>query len=304
MTGQNSHSYRPKIDPAYWEAIRDFVRDIAKTVELRIPYQLDAIYNGLTDFALWAWQTAGLPLDAATLFERSVIVYYTQVGCGQLTMAARGNRRSLLLRIEEVLRETGPTRLPPMPPSNPSEPYDAKQLVSVVSWARGQSTPSRRSNAHMLVTLGLGAGLSAQEIIALRVRDIHRDGPDIDVTIPEGRTRTVAMLREFADIMPNVQHEDGDAYAFRRGRTVAYVNAISNFVRRGNNAGLRPQTQRMRATWIVRHLNAGTPLSVLVAAAGLESLDALARFERFATPVPPDRAERALRYADVPATTR
>jgi hypothetical protein len=54
----------------------------------------------------------------------------------------------------------------------------------------------------------------------------------------------------------------------------------------------------MRATWIVHHLNANTPLTVLTTAAGLESLDALARFERFARRLDDERANRLLRYAE------
>ncbi|WP_123955388.1 site-specific integrase [Frondihabitans sp. 762G35] len=295
---KKSHAFRPFIDPAHWEAIRDLVEEVVRTVDGIIPYPVPAISKAVAGFALWCWQSAGLPLDAPAIFTREVIAYYAQVGCGSLTAAARGNRRSLLLRVSEVIVRTGPGRLPPLPPSDPSEPYDRKQLVSVVSWARGQSTQDRRANAHLLVALGLGAGLSAQEIIELRTSDVRRDGRDIDVFIRQGRERMVPMLREFADIVPDLNPATPDAFAFRPGRRLAYVNAISNFVARSRTLGLHPQSQRMRATWIVRHLDAGTPLRVLTKAAGLESLDALARFERFITDIPADTAIRALRYAD------
>jgi hypothetical protein len=75
------------------------------------------------------------------------------------------------------------------------------------------------------------------------------------------------------------------------------VNAITNFVNRGYSGGLRPSSQRMRATWIVCHLNARTPLNVLSTAAGLESIDALARFQPFMHPWPEDDARRLLRTA-------
>jgi hypothetical protein len=293
-----SHAFRPSIDPAYWEAIRDFVDEVTTTVSDEVPYPPSAIAKAVSGFALWGWRSAGLPLDAESIFTREVIAYYTQVGCGQLTAAARGNRRSLLLRVAEVVARTGPGRLPPMPASDPSEPYDRKQLVSVISWARGQSTADRRTNAHLLVALGLGAGLSAQEIIELRMSDIRRVGHDVDITIRSGRDRTVPMLHEFADIMPELAAAEPNTFAFRPGRRLAYVNAISNFVARSRVATIHPQTQRMRATWIVRHLDAGTPLLVLTRAAGLESLDALARFERFVAEIPSDTAARALRYAD------
>ncbi|MBM7803321.1 integrase [Curtobacterium luteum] len=298
---RDPHSYKPKIEPAYWEAIRDFVRSIVTQCEGHVPYSVLDLYRATTEFSLWGWQSAGLPLDIPGLFDRSIIAYYAQVGCGQLTAAARGNRRSLLLRMAEHLSKAPSTRLPPLPASDPSVPYDRREVVSVMSWARAQSTADRRKNAHVLVCLGLGAGLSAQEIIAVRNQDITRYGPDIDIdiTVASGRRRRVPMLGEFAGILPDTS-EDADAFAFRPGRRTTYTNAISNFIARGNSSGVRPHTQRMRATWLVRQLNARTPLSVLFQAAGLESLDALARFERFAAPVDPDAAARFLRFAADP----
>ncbi len=100
---------------AYWEAIRDFVRSVVTQCEGHVPYSVLDLYRATTEFSLWGWQSAGLPLDIPSLFDRSVIAYYAQVGCGQLTAAARGNRRSLLLRMAEHLSKAPSTRLPPLP---------------------------------------------------------------------------------------------------------------------------------------------------------------------------------------------
>jgi len=289
--------YQARINPAHWAVIREFVYNVVGTCESHVPYKARDMYNATAEFALWGWQSAALPLEVTGLFKRNVIAYYAEVGCGHLTAAARGNRRSLLLRMAEHLVKAEPRRLPPIPPSNPSEPYSQRELVSTISWARGQSTPARRMNAHVLIALGLGAGLSAQEIIAVRVQDVHRSGASVTIHLSSGRARTVPMIQEYAELMPDQSEYDPDAFAFRPGRADLYINAISNFITRGNQtSSIRPQSQRMRATWIVRHLNARTPLSVLTAAAGLESLDALARFEGFAAEVPSEEAERLLRH--------
>jgi len=294
---QEARSYRARIDPNHWVVIRDFVYDVVERSETHVPYKTKDLYNAVSEFTLWGWQSAALPLEISALFNRNVIAYYAQVGCGHLTAAARGNRRSLLLRVSEHLVRTGYKRLPPIPPSNPSEPYSQREVLSTISWARGQTTAARRMNAHVLIALGLGAGLSAQEIIAIRVRDVVRDGLHVTINLETGRARRVPMIQEYADMMPDQSQYEGDAFSFRPGRSDFYINAISNFITRGAaTSSIRPQSQRMRATWIVRHLNAHTPLQVLTAAAGLESLDALARFERFARPVPEADAERMLRF--------
>jgi len=292
---RDPHQYQPKIEPAHWEAIRDFVREVATQTEGHVPYSVGTVYNTMTEFALWGWQVAALPLETRAILDRSVIAYYIQVGCGQLTAAARGNRRSILLRIAEFFATIPAKRLPPLPASNPSAPYTAREQVSILSWARAQSTADRKRNAHVLLCLSMGAGLSAQEIIALRVGDVSRSGHDVDVRIREGRRRRIPILSAYADLMPDLSGFDTAAFAFRPGRSDTFVNAISNFVRRGDSGGLRPTTQRMRATWLVHHLDSCVSLSVLSRAAGLDSLDALARFEHFMAPVDADSAVAMLR---------
>lgn len=158
---QEVRSYRARIDPNHWVVIRDFVYDVVERSETHVPYKTKDLYNAVSEFTLWGWQSAALPLEISALFNRNVIAYYAQVGCGHLTAAARGNRRSLLLRVSEHLVRTGYRRLPPIPPSNPSEPYSQREVLSTISWARGQTTAPRRMNAHVLIALGLGAGLSA-----------------------------------------------------------------------------------------------------------------------------------------------
>lgn len=292
---RDPHQYQPKIDPAHWEAIRDFVREVATQTEGHVPYPVGTVYNTMTEFALWGWRDAALPLEIRAMLDRSVIAYYVQVGCGHLTAAARGNRRSILLRIAEFFATTPARRLPPMPASNPSAPYTAREQVSILSWARAQSTADRKRNAHVLLCLSMGAGLSAQEIIALRTRDVSRSGHDVDVRVHDGRQREVPMRSTYADLMPDLAGFDPNAFAFRPGRSDTFVNAISNFVRRANSGALRPTTQRMRATWLVHQLDSRVSLSVLAGAAGLDSLDALARFEGFMAPVAPDAAAAMLR---------
>jgi integrase len=291
--------YQPRMSDEYWAVVRDFVSSVVQRTCDAVPYPEKTLFWTMSEFALWGWQDAALPLEDHELFDRDVISYYIQTGCNHLTPAARGNRRSILLRIAETLDVVGPGKLPALPPSDPSSPYSRREIVSIISWARTQSTRERRSSAHVLLALGLGAGLSAHEIIGLRDRDVQRDGAEIDVKVTTGRVRQIPMLASFAPLLPKrIPGTEPDQFCFRPGRTQTYVNAISNFVRRGHTGGAEPQSQRMRATWIVHHLNANTPLTVLTAAAGLESLDALARFERFIRRVDDEQSARLLRYAE------
>ena len=70
---------------------------------------------------------------------------------------------------------------------------------------------------------------------------------------------------------------DADNFAVRESRTSENHNAITDFVAR-SAAPITIQARRMRATWILHHANAGTPIPVFLEAAGLQSLEALDRF--------------------------
>jgi len=291
---ERDFTYVPEMNPKYWAVIRDFVVAAVDRVHLQISYPTPVVSRNVADFVLWCWSHAGLPLDDE-LFDRGTIGHYIAVGCPQLTGAAKGNRRSLLLRVSETLGVSNPTRFRPLPPSDPTAPYRHAELVSVISWARGQSTPDRRRNGHVLLGLGLGAGLSAQEIIELRRRDLLRDTSGLTIRVPGPRPRLVPVLREWEDAFTGVGDPDG--FVFRPGRTMAYTNAISNFVARGPRHGIRPQSQRMRTTWLIRQLDAGTPVAVLAEVAGVDSLEAFTRYMKFTARVPQDDAMRLVRDA-------
>jgi integrase len=173
-------------------------------------------------------------------------------------------------------------RLNPLPPSEPAPPYSAAELISLRSWASSQSTPARRTNASVLLACGVGAGLSASEIGNLRVQNIVIDNAGVKVIVDGRRQREVPVLGEWEEpLRCRVDELAGNRFAFRENHTQFYPNIVSNFVNRSRVVGVRPQTQRMRTTWIIRHLAAGTHVVAFMDAAGVDSLEALTRYVRF-----------------------
>jgi len=103
------------------------------------------------------------------------------------------------------------------------------------------------------------------------------------------------VLREWEDaLIDRVASMDPEKYAFRENHTTFYPNLVSNFVDRGHPTRVRLTTQRLRATWIVRHLVAGTPVVALMDAAGVESLEAFTRYTAFVLPLGIARLRSAL----------
>ena len=70
-------------------------------------------------------------------------------------------------------------------------------------------------------------------------------------------------------------------WTFYPDRIAGGKNMVTNFLTRHPSNHIRPNVQRMRATWIVRQLIVGAPAVQLIRDAGVRSMTALSRFAPF-----------------------
>lgn len=276
--GDVSDAYAPNLPDADWAHIRPFVLSVVRKVEQHLPYSPAALLNAVTHHVDWCTNTAGVALREDEMFRRDVI------GAAVAMMptaqsSTKGRRRSILLRVGEALAviPVAPP-LPPLAAASPSAPYTANEVDEVVRWANLQNDKDQPS-ALALVTLGFGAGLPTRDLASVRCHDVAANGRWVRVS-----GRDVPVLDDWADELEALALRSArDETLFRPG--VAWSkNVITVFVARSFASGIRPSTQRMRATWLVHHLSTGTPMQDLLAAAGLQSMDALVRYERFLPP--------------------
>lgn len=292
--------YTPTMNPDHWAIIGDFVRAAVIDTADKTPYPERELLTTTSRHVLWCWQTAGCDLDRSSVFSRALIAYSVPNAFPELTAASKGNRRSQLLRLSEVLLGPGatPPRLPPMPPSQPHAPYSRPELVSLHSWAAYQPTVRMRRNAQALLAFGAGAGLTARELSGVHRKDISWDADGVVVTVRERRTRSVPLLQEWEKtLIEAVESTRPGDPVFRPGHSSFYPNIVTNFVSRSAGVELKPQTQRLRATWIVTHLTAATPVVALMDAGGVTSLEAFTRYARFVPPREADVVNPLLRHA-------
>lgn len=294
-------SYTPDLPGEHWAVIGPFVRESVTACEQKTPYSARELLVASARHVHWCWQTAGLPLDREVVFRREVIAEYIAHGCPQMSAASAGNRRSQLLRMSELL--LGPQhrveRLAPLPPPDPSAPYSAGEVVALRSWATGQNSTYRRVNCNVLLALGLGAGLSASEIIDAQAGHVHVDTDGVLVEVVGSRARFAPVLAEWEQVLAQVASSAmrPDMFLFRPTRQKSHKNLIANFVDKTTPGSVRANAQRMRSTCLVTHLSAGSPPKALVEAAGVDSLEALTRFLRFVPDLDPAQARRRLRDA-------
>jgi len=288
------------MDPRHWHHIRDFVLD---AVELSssspgFPYEPRDLALVTSRLALWCWQTAGIPLERPSVFGRHTIERFCQVALPEYSEASRGNLRSQLLRMSDVLLDARSTlrKLAPMKAASPSRPYNDVEIIALNTWVQIQTTEARRRNAAVLLALGLGAGLSASEIGNRRAGDLLVDQRGVTIRVQEGRTRDVPVLHRWeAPLIARREELADDRFVFRENHSFNYDTLISSFVARSPSVGVTPQTQRMRSTWIVHHLTVGSPVKALMAAAGVESLEAFTRYMQFVPDVDSDIRHSASR---------
>ncbi|TDW30348.1 hypothetical protein [Cryobacterium psychrophilum] len=283
MRFDEEEAYVPQMNAAYWSHIGDFVRAAVVDAAPGTVYSERELYAAATPLTLWAWQTAAMPLERDVIFAVRTIERFTAVGLSHYgSKASRNTLRSRLLRISEALLDAeAPPVLRPLGGSDPSAPYTARDVVTLKSWAIAQTTAERRSNAESLLALGLGAGLAGREIVNLTIGDIRADHDGVLITVRGERARVVPVLREWERAL--AERVDGcqdETWAFREQHAGANRNLITDFVSRAEGK-IRLQARRMHSTWIVQHLEAGTPLVPLMRAAGLQSPEALDRFLRF-----------------------
>jgi len=289
--------YTPAMPAEYWAAIEPFVTSAVQAATPRVSYTEKQLYAVTARLALWAWQTASLPLEVEEIFSPNVIDRFTAVGLPQYTLAGRNTMRSRLRRMADVLLgpDRDPDRARPMGNSDASIPYDEQEIAALLSWAAGQPSGDRHGSAMALLSLGLGAGLSSREIAALRIGDIEVDDEGVVVVSHGDRARRVPVLREWEDaLVARIAGRSPDEWAFREGQEGGNRNLVSDFVAR-TYGGVGPQARRMHATWIVTHLEMGTPLVPLLRAAGLKEPEALGRFMPFVRGVGEDDKRELLR---------
>lgn len=297
--------YTPNFPKRQWKPIASFVREAVRDCESRTPYAARTLLIASSRHVRWCTQTAGFKLDRAVIFHRGVIADYIGRGCPQMSRSSAGNRRSQLLRMSELLLPPNQqlvVAMPAMPPPTPVAPYTPSEVIALKSWASGQASDYLRLSCHALLALGLGAGLSAAEVGDVQARHLHVDDDGVMVEVVGARARIVPVLAAWEPTLRSIAGAamTKDLFVFRPRRVRAHRNLVGNFIYKTNIDRVRPNLQRMRVTWVVTHLVAGTPVKALVAAAGVESLEALTRYLVHVPELGRDEYRTSLRAAGYP----
>lgn len=276
--------YTPrKIKAHRWAEMRPFViasiagLDITTTERAK---DLVSAVAYLCDYCL----DLGYPLEPEVVFTVATIDQFLHERT-DWSPRSRATRRSALYLVTE--NTLGPLALPERGKAIARQsllpPYSQREIVSFRACADGQNTESRRLGYHGVLALGLGAGLSAPEMAGLRAKDVQFGSKGVSLQVSGRRARTVPLLANWEGSLRAVLDVRGeDAYVIAPRRQRSTKNTISHFLTKLHLCGLdRPNTHRLRTTWVVHHLTAGVPTAALLKAAGLRTPGALNPYLQF-----------------------
>ena len=292
----------PLMADEHWAHIEAFVRSTVLAARPNVPYSTKTLLTTISSFVLWCWQTACVPLTHQDVFAPSLIEEWVTSGCPTTwSVGTRATTRSMLRRVSEALSPDTPSALArPLPGNIGKPPYKPAEILKIRGWAAAQTTRRKTLDATAICACGFGGGLRRDEIATIRPADVISDDLGVAIVVGGPGARTVPIVAAWEDELAAVAAaaiEDGADWLVTPGRRSTDGRLIANLIRNCHPLRPRPDLQRMRSTWIVGHLAAGTLPGPLVAAAGVEGLFSLARYLDHVADIDPDVARRILRLA-------
>lgn len=285
-------TYTPHIPSDIWTQLQPFVVNTLRANYTEGRTRAD-IHHGLmtlAGFADWVFTLGVGDLDRSILRE-DVIDAYTAYRITEVEGFVAARERKRLRAIAGLT--AGPETRIVSTSSTPQTPYSDAEQGEIRRWTEWQSREERRRDATAIAALGLGCGLTSLEMMRARLRDV--------TTLDDGllgvrcADRLIPVLQTWHDELASVLDGEGHEFMVGRGCHVRDSMAMKGVIT--SLPGLRPSPQRMRATWMVAHVDAGTPLPDFLDAAGLTSPDVLRRLLPFVTRLPESARTSSLRLS-------
>ncbi|WP_261820841.1 hypothetical protein [Nocardioides sp. OK12] len=199
-------------------------------------------------------------------------------GAGHLTAESASIYAVRLELIADHLNGVSIKRLPRATKATeaPVEPLTPTEQADLWAWARGLRPRTRRERVQGHILLGLGFGLTRNEKYRITTDHVFTDadGVHVAVTDPDGALiRFVTCRRDWEDhllrYVATVQHGGYLVAPWRLDPPPG--SAVDESLRRAHKWAppVEFNNVRLRNTWLCEHLADGTPLKILMAAAGV-----------------------------------
>jgi hypothetical protein len=290
--------YVPKCVPAsVWEArLRDFVVPaLLALVPAGVP--IAGRYARALARISWWCVGEGIALDWELVLDPDTVERFVTVGLA-------GDRSGATYRAD--LRRLG-RRLTSRAPWEPrpavlcrravAVPYSHVEVAALRADAARQSTSTRRRAAGALIVLGAGCGLDGRWSTRVRGVDVEQQDGVVLVRVGAPHARRVPVLERYEAQALALAAQAGEGLLV--GGVSSLKNRACSLAARFEASPGTPRLSaaRLRSTWLVHHLEVGTRLPELAAAAGLAGVTVLSDLLEFVAPLSSADASRMLRGA-------
>lgn len=265
-------TYVPDECDATWDRIAPTVRATVGVCEFQSVETARKHAVALNAYLRWRAQN-GQSTDVATALAYGPIDEFFARGLSDLSERSRRDYRSRLRALAE--RANASVGAPPalrLGHNQVNAGYDATEERLIRRAALHQSKPEVRRRLCAVVGFCAGAGLSSEELCALRRRDvtIHDDGT-IEIRVPGKRPRRTVVRRTYerhvAIALEGLADDEGVL------PTLKSSSPITAMLKAAYLHGAVPaiDTRRLRTTWIGWLMDQRIPLALAVEASGLRS---------------------------------
>ena len=277
-------------------AVEWFVGEMARDLGLGDTSSDRRARRVLHRLSVWATEE-GLALDREVILDPDTVERFVDIGL-------RGDRsratyRSELRRVGPLLTRRAPWEPRPRPVARRqvATPYTTAEVELLCADARLQPTTARRNAARALLALGLGAGLDGRWATRVGASDVVASDAGIEVRVGEPAPRAVGVLSEWEDELLDLAAQAGNEFLVGGSSTSnrRTGHLTERLVVPTGHPPIAPA--RLRATWLVTHLVAGTRLPELCRAAGLQGVTVLSDLLEHVKPLDDEVARRMLRGA-------
>ena len=276
------HDYTPENGLRFWPDVEQFVRDAVSLTAPQTTYTARRLMMVTAPFVIWCRQAQAWPLEFDVIFSRQAIEQYCERNPRKVSPGTLRNYRSMLLRVSEVvLPEDNPPPLKALNDRTSVPPYTASEMDRFKVWALGQGTALGVQKAVAMLALCAGAGLRSSEVGALLLDDLLIDADGIMITVQGGtHPREVPVLAEWEPwLLRAIEKMQPGQPVWGSPNRRNLRNLLSGFTTQ--SSGTPPRSDSLRATWLVTHLRAGTPMKGLMRAGGVEKFENLRRYLQY-----------------------
>lgn len=272
---------------------RDAVRDALPSAPQ--PVSKPWVHGSLATlgaFATWV-ENEGESLTRAHVFAEATRMRYLSSKDGGAAHLSEYSRRNYRLRLDIMAsmllgspREVIKGRKSLGQPAA-LLPLTIQQEVDLWVWSDGLRPITVRDRLQAVLAMGLGVGCRRQEFVKVQGSDVTRDAYGVHVSFPESITtrkaitpaRVVTCAAVWEDRLWDLvqQLETPEHYVAAPWRTTEPDSGCVDTTLRNaiNDEAAAPpvdfSSETLRNTWMVRHLEAGTPLKLVMAQAALTS---------------------------------